>query len=193
MRVKALVVVLLAACGSKAAPDCPTVEALGGTDPAAQRELAIVVARCKADGWSKNVTNCLARAATDEMAQEACFDALSPGQQAKLKKAFEPIEAELVAADKAGVLAGLDHSIAAPLLGELVARAPGCAAIKTALQAARDQLATCKDPDALQAFGLSELAKKKVEQLSATTDPQQVGAACAELAKDLTLYGDGCN
>lgn len=191
---KALIVVLMiSACGSKPAPDCPTVEALGGNDPAAQRELAIVVARCKADDWSKDVTDCLARAATDEMAQEKCFHALTPAQQAKLKKAFEPIESELVAADKAGVLAGLDRSIAAPMLDELVARAPGCAEIKAALQAARDQLAKCEDPDALQAFGLSELARKKSEQLRAMTDPQQVGAACTELAKDLTLYGDGCH
>lgn len=186
-----LILVVLAACGSKA--DCPSVEALAGKDPAAQREVKIAVERCAADRWSKQVTDCLRGAATDEKAQEKCFDALTPAQKASLEKAFQPIHDELASSDRTEVLGAFERDITALRLDDLVARAPSCGEIKAALQTARDQLAKCKVPSALQAYGMAEQARRKTEALSMITDAQQLGLECTKLAKDLTLYRDGCD
>lgn len=186
-----VLLLVLAACGSKS--DCPPAELLAGKDPAAQREMKILVERCAADRWSQEVTDCLRRAATDEKAQEKCFDALTPAQKASLEKAFQPIHDELASSDRTVVLDALDRDITALHLDELVARAARCGEIKTALQAAREQLAKCKSPSALQAYGLGEHARGKSEALRAVTDPQQLGAECTRLAKSLTLHGDGCD
>ncbi len=192
MRVmRPLMLVVLAACGSQS--DCPPVEALAGKDPTAQREIRIVVERCASDRWSKQVTDCLRRAATDEMAQQKCFDALTPAQKASLDKAFQPIHDELASSDRTEVLGAFDRDIAALRLDDLVARAPTCGEIKTALQTARDLFAKCKTPSALQAFGIGEHARLKAEVLRAMTDAQQLGTECTTVAKTLTVYGDGCD
>ncbi|HEU0036236.1 MAG TPA: hypothetical protein VFQ53_36735 [Kofleriaceae bacterium] len=187
---RAFAIVLLAGCGADS--NCPTVERLAGTDPAAQEEAKIVVARCTADHWSKDATDCFARAGSDAKAQEPCFKALTPAQQASLKKAFEPIAADLDRAQQRDVLGKLDRDIAALRLDDLVARAPACAEITTALQTARGILAKCARPDALQVYGLSQHATTQVRALRAITNAQDLETKCRELAKALTVYGDGC-
>src|SRR5205085_10238977 len=124
---------LLVACGGNSA--CPTVEQLGSG-----AEEKVIVERCRADGWSKEVTDCL-KAAKSQDATEPCLRKLDKPQRAKLKAAFEPLRAEYEKIDHAGAVAHLAGDIAALHLDTLVARDAACAVYKDALNAARDALA----------------------------------------------------
>lgn len=187
---RSLLVVMLVACGDKSS--CPSAEALIGND-STTREAAIVVARCKADGWSRQVTDCLAGAGANREAQEKCFHALTAAQRSSLHKAFEPVADELDAQERTITLAMLDHDIAALRLEELVARAPSCADLRIALQTARSALAKCTRPSSLEVYGVTQQAKRGVETLRKMVDPEQLGAECAKQARATTIYGDGCD
>jgi hypothetical protein len=178
--VRVVALVLVAACSSP--QTCPSAEKLGGSDELARSSAKVIAERCRADRWSKQVTDCLARASGED-AQEACLHSLTPAQKASLDKAFEPIMGELDEAEKASTLAQLDRDIAALGLDELVARAPGCADFRSAIFEAKDVITKCPRVDALEAFGLHQVALAIVKKLRTITDPAQLATECATQAK----------
>ena len=172
---RALLLILVACSGSS---NCPTAAQVGGDEA----EAKIVVARCRADGWSKEVTDCL-KAAKDQEAQEPCFRKLDKSQQAKLKTAFAPMYEQHDRAERADAIAHFAEDIAALHLDELIARAPSCADYRSALDAARNALAKCDGSrTSLEAFGMREKARADVTALRALPDAQ-LGAECTARAK----------
>lgn len=173
--------VLVAACSTP--QNCPSADKLGGRDELARSEAKIIAERCRADRWSKQVTDCLARAVGED-AQEACLHALTPAQKASLDKAFEPLMGELDADEKASTLAKLEQDFAGFALDELVTRAPGCADYRAAVLAAKDAMTKCPRVDALEVFGLTEVVRAEMKALRAISDPAQLAAECATRAKE---------
>lgn len=173
---KALLLVL-AACGSSSS--CPKAEQLGNAE-----EAKIIVKRCRADGWSKEVTDCLKAAKTEEES-EPCLDKLGKEQQKMLRDDFKPLRARMETAEKAEVIAHVAEDIAALHLGELVARDAACAAYKTAVDDVRNRLARCGSPSiSLEAYGVTEQLRSDVKALRALPDAQ-LGAECTTHAKAL--------
>lgn len=165
------------ACGGGNATLCPTVEQLRAADDFERRENAVVVERCRADGWSKEVVDCLVQE-TDREKQDRCFKKLSKNQQAKLHEAFEPLGDELDAQDAKVLALGLREDVAMLKLDELVARAPRCADYAAAVKKTADAIMRCKHAE-LEAFGVSQLSKRDTKELGAITDPQQLATECA--------------
>jgi hypothetical protein len=180
--------ILLAACGGGSST-CPTADKFGGD----RQEAAILVMRCKADGWSKSVIECIDKTKGDDAGQEACLRQLTKDQQDKLHAAFEPIGAEIYPVSRAETLANVDRDIAALKLDELVARAPTCADYVAAVGETRAKLSNCTGSSmALESFATVQVAQSDVAAMRKLNDTAALARSCAERAKAMRSSSANC-
>lgn len=172
-----LVGCVLAACKSGSS-HCPTTADLTRAGASAD-EAAIVVERCRADGWSDATTRCL-KDARDDATLDGCLKSLTPEQGKQLRAAFAPLSEELDEREAKDALATFQHRLAELSLERVTAAAAGCASYRKAIDELAVKIADCAgDTISLRLFGLHQQVVKQAGELGAITDAGALGDACA--------------
>lgn len=170
------------ACSNAAGPSsCPTVDELARGSSPDRKDLAVIVAECRAARWSTAVVQCLRDAPTDD-AMEPCFKRLTADQQQRLEAAFTPLERELdakVDADKRAHDETFRADLAKRDLGRYAARAAPCTAYLTTIDAVSKQLAACTtNRGLLEIYAFQTLVTKQLDELATLSDDAQLAEAC---------------
>lgn len=177
MRVAGICALLVFLACKSGSSHCPTPAELTRAGASAD-EAAIVVERCKADGWSEATGRCL-KDARDDAALEGCLKSLTPEQGKQLAAAFAPLSEDSDEREAKDALATFQRKLAELSL-ERVTAAPGCASYRKAIDELAVKIAGCAvDTAALRLFGLHQQVVKQAGELGAITDAGALAAACA--------------